>query len=53
MGDLMGCQVSNVGKDNSTYDREGVEVSLELQPLEIAVPWARVSSALLAAPGAV
>lgn len=34
-GDLMGCQVSNIWKDNFAYDRERVDVSLELEPVEM------------------
>lgn len=40
MGDLMGCQVSNIWKDNFAYDKERVDVSLELKPVKIAVHWA-------------
>lgn len=40
MGDLMGCQVSNIWKDNFAYDGERVDVSLELKPVRIAVLWA-------------
>lgn len=34
-GDLMGCQVSNIWKNNFAYDRERVDVSLELEPVEM------------------
>lgn len=34
----MGCQVSSIWKDNFAYDRERVDVSWELKPMETAVP---------------
>lgn len=51
MGDLVGCQVSSVGKDHFAYGRERVDVSLELQAAEIAVPWACACQGELCPPG--
>lgn len=44
MVDLMGCQASSVGKNEFAYDKERLDVSLQLNFMKIAMQWAYAMS---------